>query len=281
MIKDLLNGKFDIIIIAGQSNAESSGEGPSYNSDWVEDDDILMLKGDFDAKVAKKAYGNEYLDIEVSDKYYIERAKERIINGKVCAIFGNYFAKMYKENRLEKDRKILLIQTAIGGTGFAKWHWGLKDALYNRMLKMTEQALALNPENRVVALLWHQGEHDSFEPPEMEDNVRKQTYKKNLSALIDGVREKFGNKLPFICAGFTKYWVNEYPNQCAAVLGATKEVCESINDARFIEKTDDLEVNDEAVGNGDTVHFSRRALYILAERYYNAYKEIVENKGRK
>lgn len=278
MIKNLLNGKFDIIIIAGQSNAESSGVGPAYKEDWVEDDDILMLKGDFNAKVAKKAYGNEYLDIEVSDNYYIERAKERIINGKVCAVFGNYFAKMYKENYLEEGRKILLVHTAIGGTGFAKWHWGLKDVLYKRMLSMTEDALSMNPENRVVALLWHQGEHDSFEPPEMADEERKQTYKNNLTALIDGVREKFGNDLPFICAGFTKFWVADYPNQCEAILSATKEVCESKNDAYFIEKTDDLEVNDQVNGEGDTVHFSRRALYILAERYYDAYKKIINDK---
>ena len=276
MIKNPSKEKFDIIIIAGQSNAESSGVGPSYNEDWVEDDDILMLKGGFNAKVAKKAYGNEYLDIEVSNEYYIEKAKDRNDNGVIRGVFGNYFAKFYKENDLEKDRKILLVHTAIGGTGFAKWHWGLKDVLYKRMLSMTEEALSMNPENRVVALLWHQGEHDSFEPPEMEDEVRKQTYKENLTALIDGVREKFGDNLPFICAGFTKFWVNDYPNQCAAILGATKEICESKNDARFIEKTDDLEVNDEAVGDGDKVHFSRRALYILAERYYKEFKDIVK-----
>ena len=86
MIKNPSKEKFDIIIIAGQSNAESSGVGPSYNEDWVEDDDILMLKGDFNAKVAKKAYGNEYLDIEVSNEYYIEKAKDivnRILNNEV------------------------------------------------------------------------------------------------------------------------------------------------------------------------------------------------------
>ena len=141
MIKNPSKEKFDIIIIAGQSNAESSGVGPSYNEDWVEDDDILMLKGGFNAKVAKKAYGNEYLDIEVSNEYYIEKAKDRNDNGVIRGVFGNYFAKFYKENDLAKDRKILLVHTAIGGTGFAKWHWGLKDVLYKRMLSMTEEAL--------------------------------------------------------------------------------------------------------------------------------------------
>lgn len=277
-IKNPIKDKFDVIVIAGQSNAESSGIGPALKGEWEEQSDIFMLKGDFDAKVAKKAYGNEYLEIKASDEYYIERAKERNDNGVVRAIFGNYFALKYKENDLEKGRKILLVHTAVGGTGFAKQHWGINDVLYKRMIKMTEEALSMNGENRLVAVLWHQGEHDAFEPPEMPDDKRKAEYSKNLSALISGLRGKFGNDFPFICAGFSKYWVKDYPNQSAAVLEATKEVCSALPNASFIEKTDDLEVNDEVVGNGDTVHFSRRALYTLAERYYAEYKKLTDKK---
>lgn len=280
MIRNPIDEKFDIIILAGQSNAESSGLGPAYKDEWQVQNKIYTLKGDYTSTVAKKAYGNEYLNINPSTEYYIEQTKERLYDGKVYGVFANYFAEMYKNNDLKDDRKILIVHTAVGGTGFAKWHWGLNDPLYKRMLNMTKEALEMNSENRVVAILWHQGEHDAYEPPEMADEDRKQTYKKNLSAFIDGVRDAFGSDLPFVCAGFSRFWVKDYPNQCAAVLGATKEVCEIKLNAAFIEKTDDLEVNDEAVANGDTVHFSRKALYVLAERYYDAYKKITYRKEK-
>ncbi len=271
MIKNPINDKLDIIILAGQSNAESSGLGPCER-EWVERPEILMMKGDYNAVVTKAVYGNDYLSISYSDEYYIERAKERVCDDTIRAVLALPFAEEYFNNDLEKDRKILIIHCAVGGTGFAKGHWGLKDGLYQRLLKMSKQALEMNKENRVVAVVWHQGEHDAFEPPEMEKQERHDTYKKNLTALVKGVREVIGEKVPFITAGFTKYWVKDYPEQCDAVLTATKEVCAELNDMAFIE-TEDLSTNSEVVGGDDSVHFSRQGIYELAKRYYNEYKK--------
>ena len=276
MIKNPINDKLDIIILAGQSNAESSGVGPceKYYQPCPE---ILMMKGDFKAEVTKAVYGNDYLSISFSDEYYIEQAQERLDGDVVRAVLALPFAENYLKNDLEKDRKILIVHCAVGGTGFAKGHWGLNDGLYNRLLKMSKQALEMNKENRVVAVVWHQGEHDSFEPPEMEKQLRQDTYKKNFTALVKGVREVIGEKVPFITAGFTKYWVADYPEQCDAVLTAIKEVCAELNDMAYIE-TLDLQTNSEAVGSEDKVHFSRQGIYILAQRYYNEYKKIVGEK---
>ena len=41
------NSEFDIILLAGQSNAYGSGKGKTDNP-WQERDDILMLKNDFE-----------------------------------------------------------------------------------------------------------------------------------------------------------------------------------------------------------------------------------------
>lgn len=46
------NKKFDIIVLAGQSNAESSGVG-SIDNEWQINERIKMLKGDYIATVQK------------------------------------------------------------------------------------------------------------------------------------------------------------------------------------------------------------------------------------
>lgn len=273
MIKNPSKDLYDVIVLAGQSNMQGNGLGPSLNKEWQIQPEIMMLKGEFNAKVAQAAYGNEYLEIEVSDEYEIVPAQERNNGGVIAAVLGNYFAEFYKKNDLEKGRKILLIQTAVGGTGFAKRHWGLNDVLYKRLVNMTKQALEMNSANRLVAFLWHQGEHDAFEPLEMGEEERRQTYKKNLAALIGDYRLKFGVQ-PFVCANFSKFWVDDYPVQCRAIISAIKEVVKNTPKAAFVENTFDLEVNDQAVGNGDAVHFSRRANEILAKRYYEEYIKL-------
>lgn len=276
MIRNPIDDKLDIIVLAGQSNAESSGEGP-VDREWQLNPDILMLKGDYFASVTKAVYGNDYLSLDLEKEYYIEVAKERYHDGKIYGVLGLPFARNYFENDLEKGRKILIIYTPIGGTGFAKGHWGLKDSLYLRMLDMIKKALAMNSENRVKAIVWHQGEHDAFEPPEMDRDQRYLTYKNNLTALVKGVREVAG-QVPFITAGFTKYWVADFPVQCEAVLTATKDVCATLPQMAYIE-TSDLLANCDVVEGGDSVHFCKQSINVLGDRYYNEYKKIIAKRG--
>jgi hypothetical protein len=122
-------------------------------------------------------------------------------------------------------------------------------------------------------MLWHQGEHDAYEGETMKPSELEENYKNSLRALISRTRAEFGN-VPFIAAGFTRCWIAEYPEHNAAVLNATDEICQSLDNAAFIKDTLDLSVNDELVGDGDTVHFSRPALIILGERYYKAFSKI-------
>lgn len=276
MILNPSNQEFDIIILAGQSNAESSGVGDS-DTPWVINPNIFMLKGDYDASVEKTEYGNEFMDIKPSTQYRIEQADERVYNGIKLAVLALPFALKYFINDLKPERKILIIHTAVGGTGFANRHWGKGDVLYNRLVSMTEDALKMNPNNRIVAMLWHQGEHDAFERADLKPEERKNLHIKNLNELLDGLTEKFG-EFPFISAGFTKAWYDKYLEQNRAILDAIKEVCSKRKNARFIENTFDLKNNDDVCGDGDEVHFCRQSIDILGERYYEKFKEIINEK---
>lgn len=269
-INGFVNEKYDIILLAGQSNAEGNGLGEGFP--WEEDKRIYRMRGEYKAEAVKTAYGNDYLSLEIFDDYKIEKLDKK----RFCLAVP--FAIEYANKYLEQGRKVLILQASVGGTGFAKNHWGEGDILFNRMIKMCEEALSLNAENRLVAFLWHQGEHDAFENADWDNQTRNQTHIRNLENMLDLVRGRFG-ELPFVCAGFTKPWTEEYPAQNEAILSAMEWVCKQKQNAKFIKETKDLLTNDDEVANGDRVHFSKKSLWILGERYFAAYQDMITKKG--
>lgn len=163
---------------------------------------------------------------------------------------------------------MLIIRGAIGGTGFKKGHWGLKDKVYLKMLEMVDYALALNPKNRVIAFLWHQGEHDAFERNNPEQ------YKQQLSDMVKDVRIRYGN-MPFIAGDFVNEWKSKNLSICEPIIACMKLVIEALDNAGFVE-TSDLLSNNQKTGNGDDIHFCRESLYILGDRYFRVYKTIIK-----
>lgn len=275
MIVNPISTPLDIIILAGQSNAEGNGHG-AVDCAYVPTPEILMMQGNYTQKVVKNAGEKDYLVVEVEKTYSTSVAKERV-SGKT--IFGNLalsFAKKYKENALEEGRKILIVNTAVGGTGFAKNHWGAGEVLFERLMEMTSEALKMNSQNRVVALLWHQGEHDAYEFDHLNDSEREDFYKEKVNLLFSRIRESFG-KIPIVCGKFAFPWERLYKSRCEAIYSATEKVCLNLGDACLVE-TNDLTTNAYETGNSDDIHFSRKALYLLGERYYVAYDKILKEK---
>ena len=245
--------KYDIIIVAGQSNAVGCGLGEVANP-FVPRDDIMMMP-----QPANELGGHS-----------IMRAEEPILEGQPWGNFGLYFARAYVEaGRLAPGRKVLVLQAAVGGTGFSDKRWRLHDDLYRNMLLMIDTALALNPENELKALLWHQGETDAIM------KACKTTHKANLKALVNGVRARYNApNLPFIAGDFVQDWKQDNARICAPVVAAIRAVCNCVGSAAFVE-TDGLQSNAEAVGNGDDIHFCRAAQYELGARYFEKYQTLV------
>ena len=52
-----------------------------------------------------------------------------------------------------------------------------------------------------------------------------------------------------------------------------QEVVREAGDSAFVQ-TSDLLSNNQKIQNGDDIHFCREALYILGQRYFEAFKEI-------
>jgi len=247
MLRDFSKEELDIIIQAGQSNAEGSGIG-SVARPFEPNGDILYLNSDFT----------------------ICQAHERVWGNNVLGDFSLSFCTSYiKNGLLQPGRKLLVIRSGVGGTGFLDHRWGINDDLYIRMMNMTKTALKLNPKNRLVAFLWHQGETDAI------FNATRQGHYDNLSTLLKSVRKSFkAEKLPLIAGDFVYRWKSENMNICEPVIAAIKDVCTDAGYARFVE-TAELPCNDDAVGNQDIIHFSREALNLLGVKYFEAFCDII------
>ena len=254
MLKDFTKEKFDILIQAGQSNAEGYGFG-SVENPYQTDERVWYLNQDGTISIAA----------------------EKVKNNGIQSNFALSFAREYlNAGRLEEGRKLLILRAAVGGTGFLDRRWGLTDDLYLRMMEMIRTALSLNPENRLVALLWHQGENDVVHGATFEQHYQ------NLFSLVQTVRETFQvPSLPFIAGDFVHQWkyFSKYKDACIPVMDAICAVCRDCGHAGFVE-TDGLhsnaqELTEHPLGwSFDDIHFSRRAIYELGIRYFERFVEL-------
>ena len=248
MLRDLTGEHFDIIIQAGQSNSDGTGYGPAENP-WIPTENVWYLNFDCTLSLAREAVNGN----EIQSNYSLSFARE-------------YMAK----GLLAEGRKLLILRTSIGGTGFLDKRWGMTDDLYLHMMEMIRTALALNKENRLVAFLWHQGETDAIYGADFD------THYGNLMGLIRSVREEFQvPQLPFIAGDFVQQWKKDNWAISVPVVDAIRAVCRDCGCGAFVE-TDGLPSNSQQerippMPWEDTIHFSRNALYLLGQRYFAAF----------
>ena len=252
--------KFDIVLIAGQSNAQGSGYGP-VEEEHLPDGVVYRMSGL--GKGDKYENGTWYLSLPPEIK--IEE-----LDSTKSDDFGTAFVREYRrKGLLAEDRKILVLNTALGATSFAVGHWTPMGLCYRRMLYMLDCALNLHPENRVVALLWHQGESDASR------DVDEATHYENLSRLLHSVRAKVGN-VPIVTGDFCAQWKEQNAEKCAPIIRAIRRVMDDMGGA-FIETADLPSNEQDKTEEPDQIHFSRNSLHILGKRFFSAYEQIKKN----
>lgn len=111
--------KADIILLAGQSNAEGWGVG-HVEKPYIPNERIFMLKPTYNESFIKQEDGTEIFPIKPPFTYTLEIAKERITENGTCGCLALSFAREYMENNLDEDRKVMIVQTAVGSSGFFK-----------------------------------------------------------------------------------------------------------------------------------------------------------------
>ena len=271
MLINTVNDALDIIVLAGQSNGEGYGLGDTDTPFRPTAKILSMHDTDNQGYLVNEKRYNHFA-IKMPRDYVIGIAEERYSTTGKIGCFALRFAELYSEKYLKEGRRVLVIQAAVGSTGFAKGHWGLGEVLYERLLDMCREALAMNSENRIVAVLWHQGEHDAIFKPHITMEERREWHYGNLSALIGDFRAKFGTH-PFIMGGFTDEW-SARCDRYTAVLEAELRIKDELDSIGFADSTG-LSTNNQTLGNGDVFHFSRNSLGILGERYFAEYEKLI------
>lgn len=251
MLRDLSGEHFDIIIQAGQSNSDGTGYGP-VEEPWVPTEDVWYLNFDMTLSVAREMVNGN----EIQSNYSLSFAREYMNKG-----------------LLKEGRKLLILRTSIGGTGFLDKRWGMTDDLYLRMMDMIRTALALNSKNRLVAFLWHQGETDAIFQATYEQHFH------HLKALLNSVRNTFhAEQLPFVAGDFVQHWKQDNLAICIPVVAAIRDLCADLPCCGFVETDGLLSNTQEPYWKpeeiDDSIHFSRQALYTLGQRYYHCFEEI-------
>ena len=251
MLRDFTLDKFDIIIQAGQSNSEGYGFGP-IDDPYQPDGRVWYLNQD----------------------RTISLAAEKVTNNGIQSNFALSFVREYLQaGKLAEGRQLLIIRSAVGGTGFLDNRWKPNDDLFLQMMDMVRTALDLNPENRLVALLWHQGETDAGHHATYDQHYD------HLSTLLRLVRETYdAPALPFIAGDFVQDWKSKNVEICIPVVDAMRALCADCGNGAFVE-TADLKSNaqeaiDHPFGWYDDIHFSRRSIYELGKRYFAKFAEI-------
>ena len=227
---------YDIVIIAGQSNAQGNGLQyftPNYKG---------MVRGTVDEPLYNDAYFQK-------DKANTEQPNNDPLRGKIYQLtkdnsvtiasdpidhfpetlvkykqnphgFGIPFARQYVK---EKDKKVLLLGCAMGSTAYSyygpanggsavsgkNFGWqegdpskpvcdGNRCSLFKMSkLRLDNLATKVSPNSRVVAILWHQGENDYRSLDKNTSN-----YKNGVSNMLKNLRSYAKTKFPSSDANF-------------------------------------------------------------------------------
>lgn len=273
---------YDIIVIAGQSNAVGSGLG---NSPETADERGLhkrifqIGRLDSDSLQVVPAAGRG----GASQLQFWGRKRAR--NEGRWKGFGSTFALLYAATELKAGRSVLIVPAAKGGTSIVEWLGSPRGAsrndqntqLYPDMLKRIGKALGLDGDNRVVAFLWHQGEADINWELRNPAKMNPRLYGLKLQEFFGKVRKDIKGDYPIVAGKFVPDWQPGGP----AVSGLKSKYEESIEhvaglDQRAIVVDADNLISNYAAGVSplplQSIHFSAASQVLLGHRYFRAWK---------
>lgn len=169
------------------------------------------------------------------------------------------FADLYAKDH---NVDVGIIPCADGGTNLDQWAVG--GLLFDHACYMAELA---SRTSTISAVLWHQGESDSF-------GDRYLTYKNKLTIIMNAFRKKLGLfDVPFILGGLGEFLVDYFPNDNYLKVDAIiKEYAEENEMTGYVSAKG-------LKANPDNLHFNSESLRELGARYYNEFLRL-EDKNK-
>ena len=274
---------YDIVVIGGQSNSTSAGEGPFHDpeSGKARESDIFQI-GRFGPDNHELIAATDSLQ----DWDFSRKNKRKSIG------FGMAFARRYAEHCLAPDRRLLLLAGGLGGSSILEWDQsvdfpGDSPTLFDDLIFRAKWARDLNSANRIVAILWHQGESDidiashlgesgnmirtvqghATVPPTLMPDAN--VYAARFTKLIEAFRAQLGRpELPFLAGEFSREWQTHNPVK-AQFIESIQKVLNGQQATAFVSSE-----NLPAAPANEAVHFTAASQIELGSRYFEAYRPL-------
>lgn len=233
---------YDVFLLAGQSNMV--GRGQPFDAILDEPDPAIFQwgrGGDRESRIVPAAARLDHADGALLDRVGM----------------GLSFAKAYRAAQTVA-RPILLVPTAKGGSSFSAHQWNPGDPLLEDAVSRTNAALATDPGNRLIGILWHQGENDVGQ-------LDTAGYAAAIDGLIGSLRARVqgATNTPVVLGRFCPAW-NPAPSDAAPVLAAIDATPNRVSFTAVAPATG-LGCNP-----GDEVHFDAPGLRAYGVRYFEA-----------
>ncbi|HBA8202355.1 TPA: DUF1737 domain-containing protein [Escherichia coli] len=239
-----------VVVLAGQSNGMAYGEGlPLPDSYDRPDPRIKQLarRSTVTPGGAVCAYNDviqaDHCLHDVQDMSGLNHPKADLNKGQYgCVSQGLHIAKKLL-SYIPQNAGILLVPCCRGGSAFTTGadgtfseasgasadssRWGVGKPLYQDLVSRTRAALAKNPKNRLLAVVWMQGEADLASGSQQHNGLfttMVQQFRTDLFSLAAQCVSGDAATVPWICGDTTYYWKATYGAQYEAVYGAYKNL---------------------------------------------------------
>ncbi|HAX5206075.1 TPA: sialate O-acetylesterase [Escherichia coli] len=237
-----------VVVLAGQSNGMAYGEGLPLPETYDRPEARIKQL----ARRSTVTPGGEacsYNDIipadhclhDVQDMSGFNHPKADLTKGQYgCVGQGLHIAKKLLPF-MPSDAGILLVPCCRGSSGFttgtegsfsessgataASAKWGTGKPLYQDLISRTKAALAKNPKNRLLAVVWMQGENDLASGSQQHNGLftaMVNQYRTDLADYAAQCVSGSADTVPWICGDTTYYWKDTYATQYEAVYGGYK-----------------------------------------------------------
>ena len=238
----------DIIIVAGQSNAEGYSLG--YNPELDPPDKRVFQF---------PSYGNSKDEIiaAVDPLFHSD-----VVDTKNRIGFAMTFARMYVN--AYPNRNLIIIPVAKAGTSTNNW---LDDGQLNFAISQINALLAKNPTLKVRAILWHQGESD------VSNQISLDIFKSNLTKILTDFRTKpiVKNTAPILVGGLLPAFIDSNPKY-TDYQNVLKNIGHLVNKSFYVDSTD--------LTGEDPLHFDANSERELGKRYFEIYQKYQESKPK-